>query len=1031
VPEIIGNYRLLRTLGGGGMGTVYEAEDRATGRHVALKLIAPQFAASRDTVERFRQEGRLASAIAHPRCVFVVAADEDQGRPYIVMELMPGSTLEDLVKQKGPLPPREAAARILDVIEGLEEAHRNGVIHRDVKPSNCFLDHDGRVKVGDFGLSKSLVSDQQLTKTGSFLGTVLYGSPEQLRREPLDQQTDIYSVASTLYFLLTGRAPFQTGDAMATIAQILSDPPKPPRQLRPDLPPALERVVLKGLERDRSRRYKTLDEFRQALLPFYHRQFAIGSMGWRLAAYVLDLCLLFVLSLLGAGVLASTLDINYLVLVMSPDELAMFNSDPSTRAAGWLCLSWWIIYFALFEGLFGFTPGKWLLRLRILNAEAEHRPNLGRVLVRTLVAYVVIHIGDIAALALTYFWNLSILAERPQVRDLDIADMREVMIAGLIWWLGWPAGVGILVSTMRTRNGQRGLHEFLSGTRVVRLPERRRHRSPWQVGTLTQTSLPLSQPDELPERIGPYTIQGALIWTPVNRVLVGEDVTLKRRVWLWLRPMTQPELPAARHAISRTSRLRWLMHGELDRWRWDALVAPTGRPLDELIAHQGPLTWLQTRPVLEQLGYELARACEEKSLPESLDLSQVWIQENGRVVLLDVPGADKQGGDASKAEESLETVEAASGEVQSLDLLEETAALTLEGKRRRPAELGRRLEAPLPRRPAEIIEALTQRESFTHPGEFVKALSSTSAYQDEVTPIRRLGHLTLLALFSVLWFTCCMPTSVLFMSPPTLTYVPNQALEMLEEQTGREIEKVTPGPLAAALWQPDPLVSLSGLGLYQHDETQLARYKRVIEPIRARRLAMQDDMTYVQRRLTVTFFEPLHEIMSISLEDQWRKELRSRDFRKVAADRIKDTPNIPSLAGAGVEYIAIGLLAFWPSLAILWAWLARGGFTYALAGIALLQRNGKPAARWRCLWRAILFWAPLTLLLALSIWHDHLFWAQWEYAGDRSAVRWLQYLSLIEWYAALGFLVGSLVLALLLPQRSLHDRLAGTYLVPR
>src|SRR5438445_1978191 len=135
IPETVGGYRLIRPIGSGGMGTVYEAEDSATGRRVALKLISAEFAASRVSVERFRQEGRLASAIAHPRCVFVLAADEDAGRPYIVMELMPGSTLQDLVQEKGPLPPHEAVAKILDVLEGLQEAHRLGVIHRDVKPS--------------------------------------------------------------------------------------------------------------------------------------------------------------------------------------------------------------------------------------------------------------------------------------------------------------------------------------------------------------------------------------------------------------------------------------------------------------------------------------------------------------------------------------------------------------------------------------------------------------------------------------------------------------------------------------------------------------------------------------------------------------------------------------------------------------------------------------------------------------------------------------------------------------------------------
>jgi serine/threonine protein kinase len=145
-PLVIGGYRLIRPIGGGGMGKVYEAEEPDGGRRVALKLIAREYRSSRETVERFRREGRLASQITHPRCVFVLAADEEAGQPYIVMELMSGATLKDLVDQRGPLPVPEAVVKILDVIDGLREAHRLGVIHRDVKPSNCFLEPNGRVK---------------------------------------------------------------------------------------------------------------------------------------------------------------------------------------------------------------------------------------------------------------------------------------------------------------------------------------------------------------------------------------------------------------------------------------------------------------------------------------------------------------------------------------------------------------------------------------------------------------------------------------------------------------------------------------------------------------------------------------------------------------------------------------------------------------------------------------------------------------------------------------------------------------------
>ena len=263
VPEMVAGYRLLRPLGTGGMGAVYEAEETTSGRRVALKLVTAEFAASNEAMDRFRQEGRLASMIVHPRCVFVLAADEHDGQPYIVMELMPGTTLQDLVQERGPLPLEEAIAKIADVIDGLQEAHQLGVIHRDVKPSNCFVETDGRVKIGDFGLAKSLVADQHLTKSGSFLGTPLYASPEQIKAERVDQQTDVYSVAATLYFLLTGRAPFQSRDSAATVARIVSDPPPTLRSIRPEIPPSLEKIVLRGLERHASAAGETFKNSRR------------------------------------------------------------------------------------------------------------------------------------------------------------------------------------------------------------------------------------------------------------------------------------------------------------------------------------------------------------------------------------------------------------------------------------------------------------------------------------------------------------------------------------------------------------------------------------------------------------------------------------------------------------------------------------------------------------------------------------------------------------------------------------------------
>ena len=209
-PCAFGGYTLLRLLGRGGMGAVYEAEQVATGRRVALKMLGQQLD-SPDMRERFLREGRFAAGINHPNSLYVFGTEEIERRPVITMEIAGSGTLDDTLKKRGLIPVSEAVDAILNVIAGLEAASAGGVLHRDVKPSNCFVSHDGSVKVGDFGLSVSTLStaDTFATATGVILGTPAYASPEQLRGDDLDVRADIYSVGATLFTLLTGQAPFE------------------------------------------------------------------------------------------------------------------------------------------------------------------------------------------------------------------------------------------------------------------------------------------------------------------------------------------------------------------------------------------------------------------------------------------------------------------------------------------------------------------------------------------------------------------------------------------------------------------------------------------------------------------------------------------------------------------------------------------------------------------------------------------------------------------------------------------------------
>jgi serine/threonine protein kinase len=265
----LGGYRIVRLLGQGGMGTVYEAEDSASGRRVALKVLSHSLE-SASARQRFLREGRLAASINHPNSVYIYAAQEINGTPVITMEYVSGGTLHDFVKNGGPMPVAAAVDAAMQMIAGLEAAAAKGVLHRDVKPSNCFVENDGTIKIGDFGLSISTLARDQtrLTMTGAILGTPAYSSPEQLRGDELDVRSDIYSVGATLYFLLTGRTPFQADNVVNLVATVLEKPAPPPRLLRPGIPKHLAQIVLRCLAKQPAQRFRNYEQLRQALSPF-------------------------------------------------------------------------------------------------------------------------------------------------------------------------------------------------------------------------------------------------------------------------------------------------------------------------------------------------------------------------------------------------------------------------------------------------------------------------------------------------------------------------------------------------------------------------------------------------------------------------------------------------------------------------------------------------------------------------------------------------------------------------------------------
>src|SRR3954449_8587036 len=234
-----GPYVIVRPIGKGGMGQVYEAEETHSGRRVALKLLSRGLGDDEER-ERFLREGQLAASLSHPNCVYVFGTSEIQGFPVIAMELVPDGTLKDLVIPDTPISAAAAVDAVLPVIAGLEAAASIGILHRDIKPSNCFVHRDGRVLVGDFGLS---VAASGHASAGTILGTPGFASPEQLRGEPLDIRSDIYSVGATLFYLLAGRAPFDDRSTTSLIEKVATEPPPLLTTVRPDLPRGLAAVV--------------------------------------------------------------------------------------------------------------------------------------------------------------------------------------------------------------------------------------------------------------------------------------------------------------------------------------------------------------------------------------------------------------------------------------------------------------------------------------------------------------------------------------------------------------------------------------------------------------------------------------------------------------------------------------------------------------------------------------------------------------------------------------------------------------------
>jgi hypothetical protein len=995
---MLGPYRVERLLGEGGMGRVYEAID-PTDRRVAVKVIGRKLGGSEGATERFLREAKLASSIHHPRCVFVFEARDLDGEPAIVMELMPGGTLRQRVERLGTLPFEEAIRHTLGILQGLVAAHQLGILHRDVNPSNCYLDERGEVKVGDFGLARAMSSNNSLTNHGMFVGTPLFASPEQLKGDKVDPQTDVYSTAATLYFLVTGRAPHQDATGPAAIARAVSDPPPPPSRFRAELPPALERIILRGLEIDRSRRYRRPEDMAAALEKLLPPKLVPAPVRLRFAAALGEYFLILPIAALFEA-------------ARHPFGIDGFAWHFSVWHMNSVFAVTLVLWYALWEWRLGATPAKWFAGLKVVNAVDLRPPPLRRLLLRAFV------------FAFLAGWFVDLALFIPAVAALPFE------VFGLLMNLLIIGGPLLTFSTMWPTNGWRGLHEFASGTKVMLQPPRR--SADRLAGLLARCGSCVEAravPADAPTRIGPFDIVAASRWDAGGRILLGLDPTLNRQVVVEVRDSGAAPLGPERMELARPARLRLIGHGVDGGWTWTASIAPDGIALPRLLREVGPLDWTDTRRLLHDLADELARASADGTIPTTLSADQILVSRSGQVVLLDV----------ANDPDPREPTFAASETVAFLGLI---ARRCLETRRAggddAPAEVsGSAPPAPrgpirafLPPHARPLIDQLS-RGGFDGARAIHVRLDQLLDLPGDVTRLARLWQVAAAAIWLV------VPIAI--MTVVAYGHVAFQTRDAVREAMVARgmktaLESGVDHPMARAFpeespWRTTPERVSATL------EQRVTRADRTVTALTAglgvfSRLLNVSSIPKLEVKSTVSEkggvvsarFETGNGgntwmiLSGEALNEYLRRVLSGADLTPRDAIRQLESAT-PSSGPILHPRLLLEPLVAIPLTAVLLALIVGTPIPYRLSGLAIVTRTSVRAGRLRLAARSLLFWLPiLTLTVAIT--------AIIEYRPEATSMLILLQAALFTWVA------GCVASALIRPKRGLHDVLVGTAVEP-